>query len=140
MRKGRLGKNITIYVLIFAIVLGFFWFFNSDDDQGMKQIKTSTMINHLKSNEVESINVTDTKLTAKLEDGNVVYSFVNNSVDLTYIYDKYIIPQVDAGTLKLESDPPKQDSVWLTLLPTLLMIGIMVAFFVFIMRQQGGGG
>ena len=83
MRKGRLGKNITIYVLIFAIVLGFFWFFNSDDDQGMKQIKTSTMINHLKSNEVESINVTDTKLTAKLEDGNVVYSFVNNSVDLT---------------------------------------------------------
>ena len=140
MRKGRLGKNITIYVLTFAIVLGFFWFFNSDDDQGMKQIKTSTMINHLKSNEVESINVTDTKLTAKLEDGNVVYSFVNNSVDLTYIYDKYIIPQVDAGTLKLESDPPKQDSVWLTLLPTLLMIGIMVAFFVFIMRQQGGGG
>ncbi|MBR0455853.1 MAG: ATP-dependent zinc metalloprotease FtsH [Firmicutes bacterium] len=140
MRKGRLGKNITIYVLIFAIVLGFFWFFNADKDQGMKQIKTSTMINHLKSNEVESINVTDTKLTAKLEDGDVVYSFVNNSVDLNFIYDKYIMPQVDAGTLKLESDPPKQDSVWLTLLPTLLMIGIMVAFFVFIMRQQGGGG
>jgi len=124
LRKGRLGKNITIYVLIFAIVLGFFWFFNSDKDQGTKQIKTSTMINHLKSNEVESINVTDTKLTAKLEDGSVVYSFVNNSVDLTYIYDKYIIPQVDEGTLKLESDPPKQDSVWLTLLPTLLMIGM----------------
>ncbi len=140
MRKGRLGKNITIYVLIFAIVLGFFWFFNSDSDQGMKQIKTSTMINHLKSNEVESINVTETKLTAKLSEGDIVYSYVNSSVDLSFIYDKYIIPQVDAGTLKLESDPPKQDSIWLTLLPTLLMIGIMVAFFVFIMRQQGGGG
>ncbi len=140
MNRGRLGKNIIIYLLIFAIVLGFFWFFNSDGDQGMKQIKTSTMISHLKANEVESINVTETKLTAKLEDGKIVYAYVNSAVDLNYIYDAYIMPQVDAGTLKLDSDPPKQESVWLTLLPTLLMIGIMVAFFVFIMRQQGGGG
>ena len=72
MRKGRLGKNITIYLLIFAIVLGFFWFFNTDSDQGMKQIKTSTMISHLKANEVESINVTETKLTAKLKEGDTV--------------------------------------------------------------------
>ena len=140
MRRGRLGKNITIYVLIFAVALGFFWFFNSGSDQSMKQIKTSTMINHLKANEVESINVTDTKLTATLEEGDVVYTYVNSAVDLSFIYEEYIMPQVDAGTLKLDSDPPKQESVWLTLLPTLLMIGIMVAFFVFIMRQQGGGG
>ncbi len=140
MNRGRLGKNIIIYILIFAVVLGFFWFFNSDGDQGMKQIKTSTMIAHLKANEVESINVTETKLTAKLQDGGIVYAYVNSAVDLSFIYEQYIIPQVDAGTLKLDSDPPKQESIWLTLLPTLLMIGIMVAFFVFIMRQNGGGG
>ena len=140
MRRGRLGKNITIYVLIFAVALGFFWFFNSSNDTTMKQIKTSTMINHLKANEVESINVTETKLTATLEDGDIVYAYVNSVVDLSFIYEEYIIPQVDAGTLKLDSDPPKQDSIWLTLLPTMLMIGIMVAFFVFILRQQGGGG
>ncbi|MGX8774885.1 MAG: ATP-dependent metallopeptidase FtsH/Yme1/Tma family protein, partial [Bacillota bacterium] len=125
---------------IFAVALGFFWFFNSSNDTSMKQIKTSTMINHLKANEVESINVTETKLTATLEDGDIVYAYVNSVVDLDYIYDEYIIPQVDAGTLKLDSDPPKDDSVWLTILPTMLMIGIMVAFFVFILRQQGGGG
>jgi len=140
LRRRRLGKSITIYILIFAVALGFFWFFNSGSDQSMKQIKTSTMINHLKANEVESINVTDTKLTATLEEGDVVYTYVNSVVDLSFIYEEYIIPQVDAGSLKLDSDPPKQESVWLTLLPTLLMIGIMVAFFVFIMRQQGGGG
>ena len=140
MRSGRLGKNLLIYILIFAVALGFFWFFNSSNDTSMKQIKTSTMINHLKANEVDSINVTETKLTATLEDGDIVYAYVNSVVDLSFIYEEYIIPQVDAGTLKLDSDPPKQDSIWLTLLPTMLMIGIMVAFFVFIMRQQGGGG
>ena len=140
MRRGRLGKNITIYILIFAVALGLFWFLNSGEDTTTKQIKTSTMISHLKANEVESINVTETKLTAKLQDGDVVYAYVNSAVDLNFIYDKYIMPQVDEGTLKLDSDPPKEDSIWLTLLPTMLMIGIMVAFFVFIMRQQGGGG
>ena len=140
MKKGNLKKNLVIYVLIFALVLGFFWFFSGDKETGMKQIKTSTMVNHLKDNEVESINVTDTKLTAQLEDGGTVYCFVNSAVDMSFLYEEYIVPQVNEGTLKLDSDPPKEESIWLTLLPTLVMIAIMVAFFVFIMRQNGGGG
>ena len=140
MKKSKFGKNITIYLIIFVIALGCFWFFSGEEDAGMKQIKTSTMVSHLKQNEVESINVTETKLTAQLTSGDTVYSFVNSVVDMTFIYEEYIIPQVDAGNLKLDSDPPKEESIWLSLLPTLVMIGIMVAFFVFIMRQNGGGG
>lgn len=140
MKKSKFGKNITIYLIIFVIALGCFWFFSGEEDAGMKQIKTSTMVSHLKQNEVESINVTETKLTAQLTSGETVYSFVNSVVDMTFIYEEYIIPQVDAGTLKLDSGPPKEESIWLSLLPTLVMIGIMVAFFVFIMRQNGGGG
>lgn len=140
MKKSKFSKNITIYLIIFVIALGCFWFFSGEEDAGMKQIKTSTMVSHLKQNEVESINVTETKLTAQLTSGETVYSFVNSVVDMTFIYEEYIIPQVDAGTLKLDSGPPKEESIWLSLLPTLVMIGIMVAFFVFIMRQNGGGG
>ena len=33
------------------------------------------------------------------------------------------MPQVDAGDLKLDSPPPHEDSIWITILPTLLMIG-----------------
>ena len=136
----RLSKNITVYLIIFALVLGFFWFFSGDKEPDMKQVKTSTMINYLKASEVETITVAETKLTAELKSGEKVYSYVNNSVDLNYIYEMYIMPQVDSGDLKLESPPPKEESVWITILPTMLMIGIMVFFFVFIMRQQGGGG
>ena len=65
---------------------------------------------------------------------------MNSAVDLSYIYDSYIMPQVDSGKLKLESDEPKKESIWLSLLPTLIMIGIMVVFFILIMNQSGGGG
>ena len=140
MKKGKLGKNLIVYVVIFAIALSFFWFFSGDKESNMKQVKTSTMINYLKDSDVESINVTDTKLTAQLQNGDIVYSYVNGVVDLNFIYEQYIMPQVGAGGLKLASDPPKEESVFLTLLPTLVMIAIMVAFFVFIMRQNGGNG
>ena len=138
MRK--VTKNIGIYVIIFGLVLAMVWFYNSDAPKEEKEIKTSTMIHYLKDKKVESINVTETKMTADLENGKTVYAYVNSAVDLNYIYDSYIMPQVDDGSLKLNSDEPKKESIWISLLPTLIMIGIMVVFFILIMNQSGGGG
>ncbi len=136
----KVTKSIGIYVIIFGLVLAMVWFYNSDAPKEEKEIKTSTMIHYLKDNKVESINVTDTKMTADLENGKTVYAYVNSAVDLNYIYESYIMPQVDDGSLKLNSDEPKKESIWISLLPTLIMIGIMVVFFILIMNQSGGGG
>ena len=136
----KVTKNIGIYIVIFGLVLAMVWFYNSDAPKEEQEVKTSTMIQYLKEDKVESINVTDTKLTAGLNDGKTVYAYVNSVVDLTYIYDSYIIPRVDEGKLKLDSDEPKKESIWISLLPTLIMIGIMVVFFILIMNQSGGGG
>lgn len=138
--KLKRAKNIGIYAVIFGLVLAMVWFYNSGTKEDQKEVKTSTMIKYLKEDEVENINVTETKLTAKLKSGDKVYAYVNSAVDLSYIYDSYIMPQVDSGELKLESDEPKKESIWLSLLPTLIMIGIMVVFFILIMNQSGGGG
>lgn len=138
MRKFT--RNIGIYIIIFGLLLAMVAFYNSNTQEDQKEIKTSTMVQHLKEKDVETINVTETKLTAKLKSGETVYAYVNSAVDLSFIYEEYIIPQVDEKTLKLESDPPKKESIWLTLLPTFIMIGIMVVFFILIMNQSGGGG
>lgn len=138
--KLKRAKNIGIYAVIFGLVLAMVWFYNSGTKEDQKEVKTSTMIKYLKEDEVKNINVTETKLTAKLKSGDKVYAYVNSAVDLSYIYDSYIMPQVDSGKLKLESDEPKKESIWLSLLPTLIMIGIMVVFFILIMNQSGGGG
>ena len=136
----KVTKNIGIYVIIFGLVLAMVWFYNSDAPKEEKEIKTSTMIHYLQDKKVESINVTETKMTAELNNGKTVYAYVNSAVDLSYIYDSYIMPQVDEGSLKLNSDEPKKESIWFSLLPTLIMIGIMVVFFILIMNQSGGGG
>ena len=136
----KVTKNIGIYVIIFGLVLAMVWFYNSDAPKEEKEIKTSTMIHYLQDKKVESINVTETKMTAELNNGKTVYAYVNSAVDLSYIYDSYIMPQVDEGSLKLNSDEPKKESIWISLLPTLIMIGALVFFFFIIMNQSGGGG
>ncbi len=136
----KVTRSIGIYIIIFGLVLAMVWFYNSDAPEEQEEVKTSTMIQYLKDNRVDTINVTETKLTAELDDGSTVYAYVNSAVDLTYIYESYIMPQVDEGTLRLESDEPQRESIWLNLLPTLIMIGIMVVFFIMIMNQSGGGG
>ncbi|MBQ0078272.1 MAG: ATP-dependent zinc metalloprotease FtsH [Eubacterium sp.] len=137
----RISKNLGIYITIFCLValIAFFFGASKPADEA-KQIETSTMIQYLQDNKVDGINVSDTKITAELKDGDIVYSYVNSVVDLDYIYAEYIIPQVDEHKLKLESDPPKKQSIWVSLLPTLLMVGVMIIFFVLIMNQSGGGG
>ncbi len=142
MNKGRARKtrNIWIYVIIFGLVFAMAYFYSSDTPEEQKEVKASTMVKYLKQDEVEEINVTETKLTAELESGKTVYAYVNSVVDMSYIYDMYIIPKVDEGTLKLSSDEPKKESVFLSLLPTIIMVAIMIFFFMMIMNQSGGGG
>ena len=136
----KFSKNLTVYLIIISVALLVFWMLSGDKEPPMKEVKTSTMISYLKDKDVESINVTETKLTATLASGDIVYAYVNSIVDMEYIYNQYIMPQVEDKTLKLDSDAPKEESLLMSLLPTIIMVGLMVFFFVFIMRQQGGGG
>ncbi|MDO4394012.1 MAG: ATP-dependent zinc metalloprotease FtsH [Bacillota bacterium] len=137
----KLSKNLGIYVGIFILVAGLAWFFTgSGPTEEAKQINTSKMVEYLQKEDVKNINVSDTKITAKLKDGDTVFAYVNSVVDYQFIYDEYIIPQVKAKTLQLESNEPKKESIWGSLLPTLLMIGVMIVFFILIMNQSGGGG
>ena len=137
----KLSKNLSIYIVIFVLVAGMAWFFTSSKPADeSEQINTSKMVEYLQKEDVKSINISETKITATLKNGDVVYAYVNIVVDYQFIYDEYIIPQVKEKTLELESDKPKKESIWSSLLPTLLMIGVTIVFFVLIMNQSGGGG
>ena len=138
--KG-IGRNIGIYIVIFMLIGGMAWFFtNYEPAEQTDEINTSKMVEYLQKDQVKSVNISDTKITATLKNDEVVYAYVNSVVDYEFIYDEYIVPQVKEGKLQLESDAPKKESIWVTLLPTLLMVGVMILFFFVIMNQSGGGG
>ena len=136
----KLTKNIGVYLIIFALVIAMVWFYTNGTPKDEKEIKISTMIEYLQDKKVESVQVEDTKVTARLQTGKTVYAYVDSAVGLSYVYDSYIMPMVDKHEIKLESPEPKKESIFVTLLPTFIMIAIMIVFFILIMNQSGGGG
>ena len=55
------------------------------------------------------------------------------------IDELYLFPQMRDGKLKYESDPPDTGSVFLSLLPTIIMV-VALGFLFYIMMNQGGNG
>ena len=138
----RFTKNIIVYVVLFAIVLGVASVYKGMDGDKVevKKVTLSTFVQYLEDEKIKEINVTDTKLTGKLSDTEVVYTYVNSLVELTLINEQYLFPQMQEGNLKYESDAPNNaGSVILSILPTLFAEGAII-FLIYFMMNQGGNG
>lgn len=138
----RFTKNIIVYVVLFAIVLGVASVYKGMDGDKVevKKVALSTFVQYLEDEKIKEINVTDTKLTGKLSDTEVVYTYVNSLVELTLINEQYLFPQMQEGNLKYESDAPNNaGSVILSILPTLFAAGAII-FLIYFMMNQGGNG
>lgn len=137
----RLSKNIGIYLIIFGLVLAMAWFYSrGDDGEAEKEVTFSTMSEYAADDKIEEINITDTKISATLKDDKKVYAFASNALDLQWFNQNYVYPKIEDKSLKYKTDEPPKDSILLSLLPTLIMIGALVFFFFIIMNQSGGGG
>ena len=138
----RFTKNIIVYVVLFANVLGVASVYKGMDGDKVevKKVTLSTFVQYLEDEKIKEINVTDTKLTGKLSDTEVVYTYVNSLVELTLINEQYLFPQMQEGNLKYESDAPNNaGSVILSILPTLFAAGAII-FLIYFMMNQGGNG
>ena len=131
-----------IYLALFAVVLLVAYFYQGnmpEDAATVKEVPLSEFIQHLENEEIKEINVTNTKLTGTIDDKTVVFAYTNSSIEQMTIWDTYCIPQIEAGTLEYTSDPPDTGSVFLNLLPTIVMV-LALGFLFYFMMNQGGNG
>ncbi len=138
----KFAKNMGIYLALFAVVLLVAYFYQGnmpEDAATVKEVPLSEFIQHLENEEIKEINVTNTKLTGTIDDKTVVFAYTNSSIEQMTIWDTYCIPQIEAGTLEYTSDPPDTGSVFLNLLPTIVMV-LALGFLFYFMMNQGGNG
>ena len=137
----RFAKNISVYIFLFIAVLGVAFFYRGmeKDQAEVKEVPLSKFVQYLEEEKIQEINVTDTKLTGKLSKDKIVYAYANSVVEISMIDELYLFPQMRDGKLKYESDPPDTGSVFLSLLPTIIMV-VALGFLFYIMMNQGGNG
>ena len=141
---NKFAKNIGVYILIFALILGFAYFLNFDGKDEVKNIPLSKMIEYLEAetngtDKINEINIVGTEITATLADGSKVFTTFDSSAEISYLVENYVGPLSKEGAIKYSSQP-KKESIVASLLPTLIMIAALIFLFIFMMNQGGGGG
>ena len=139
--KKKFARNVSIYIFLFlAVLLAAFIFRGMENEQAnIREVPLSEFVQYLADGKISEINVTDTKLTGTLSKDEIVYAYANSVVEISLIDEMYLFPQMQEGTLEYESDPPDNGSVFLSLLPTIIMV-VALGFLFYIMMNQGGNG
>lgn len=158
-KKRNNKKNFSIYIIILiGIVVLSFYLFKDDSAPKEKEVNFSELVNLFKEDKIKTVKIVDVKLEAKTislkeqkalkkakkEDKTktLVYYFPTYyDAEHDFIVSKYVIPLSNAGKLEYLTEKPKGESMFITLLPT-IMTAILLGVFIFIMLSGAltGGG
>ncbi|SCJ99473.1 ATP-dependent zinc metalloprotease FtsH [uncultured Eubacterium sp.] len=135
----KFAKNISIYLVIFALVLAAAFFYNGSGGAEYKQVKFSTLANYLEQEKITEIEIEDTKITGKIGKDKYVYAYAPYITEISWLEETYIFPQMQEKNLAVKTPKPSSGSTILSLLPTLIMV-VALGFLFYLMMNQGGNG
>ena len=135
----KFAKNISIYLIIFALVLTAAVLYKGGTGESHKEVAFSTMASYLDSGKVTEINVTSTKITGKISKDKYVYSYAPSILEIQWLEETYINDKIKDHQIKFYTDKPNSGSTILSLLPTIIMV-IALGFLFYLMMNQGGNG
>ena len=136
----RVIKNIGVVAVIFVLILAIAWVTQVGTREQVRVIPFSQVVIHLQQREIVELNVTDRTLTATLSSDVRIVSYIPTGADFAHISERLIMPQVMAGTLRYSSNRPVHTPWYISMLPTLILVGAIIFFWFFIMNQGGAGG
>ncbi|MBR6472959.1 MAG: ATP-dependent zinc metalloprotease FtsH [Firmicutes bacterium] len=137
----RFSKNLTVYLLLFAVVFGVAFFFNDAKTAQIKQteIELSKFINYLEREKISEVEISGVTIKGKVAENEYVYCYAPSSYEIAIIDEEYLFPLVKEGKIVYKSPKPSTGSFWINVLPNIIMIGAMV-FLLYIMMNGGGNG
>lgn len=151
MKNDNNGKTLLIYLLVsVAIICGLVYMLTSMSTKSSDK-KYSEIMEQFDSLNVSQfeLDLGSGQLKYKLKGEDKVYSYTVPNVSLfanevlggedAENYRKKYNTENPDDPLQYNLIPISDNSFWLNLIPTLLMLGVMIFFFVFMMKNAGGG-
>ena len=151
MKNNNNGKTLLIYLLVsVAIICGLVYMLTSMSTKSSDK-KYSEIMEQFDSLNVSQfeLDLGSGQLKYKLKGEDKVYSYTVPNVSLfanevlggedAENYRKKYNTENPDDPLQYNLIPISDNSFWLNLIPSLLMLGVMIFFFVFMMKNAGGG-
>jgi len=138
----RNRRNYGFFIIIVLAVIFVALFARSyEDGPQIREVPFSEFVKELRLENVYKYETNGTRLQAELKTGDILVTFAANIIEIDWINQKYVFPQMEAGKIHEVSSPkPREGGVLATLLPTMLMIGVLIFVMYFIINSAGAGG
>lgn len=136
MRKYLRG--LSFYIILFLIIIMIFVLTSLPENQ--TKYVYSDLVTMIQNEQVKELQLVDTTAVAVLSDNTKIEVSTPGYYALYESVGKEMERQVAAGTLKVSTPEPKTPPWWLSILPSVGLIIIMVVFWIFFIQQAQGGG
>lgn len=128
-----MAKNLILWLIIAAVLVTVMNNFSSPSEP--QTLNYSDFIQQVKDGKVERVTVDGYVITGKRSDGDTFKTI------RPAIQDNGLIGDLVNNNVVVEGKQPEQQSIWTQLLVASFPILVIIAVFMFFMRQvQGGGG
>ncbi len=137
-------KGIGFYVLLFAVIIFIFTLLNYQS--GPKEISFSELVNYINKGSVTQLQIDENNqaiAVIKEGKGEKETTLVADIPDIEILYQHagdQLKKQVSEESLKLVTPQPSPVPWWLSMLPSLILTIIIIAFWIMFFRQSQGGG
>ena len=129
-------SSLTVWILIMVAVAASAIFLVKSGETGTN-IPYSEFQQKWINDEVESIHVKQDRMTV---DGKLTNKKVFNTIAPTGVLDN-LLKDNPKPNVKVVFEPPTNMSMWISILPTIVLIVLLLgAVFMFMQQSQGGGG
>lgn len=129
---SQFQKNLALWLVISLLMIMLFNMMTQRESE-QKQINYTEFLTALESDQVTNITIQGTQINGIYEDGS---KFQTNAPP-----DMELIPQLKEKNIVIEAKPVDDQGFWFTLLVSWGPILLLIAVWIFFMRQmQSGGG
>lgn len=126
-------KNVALWLVISLVMILLFNMMTQQEQQ-RKSITYTEFLNSLQNGKVESVTMQGSHIKGELKEGQGFKTYAPPA-------DTELIPQLREKGVTIEAKPEEDRSFWMTMLVSWGPILLLIAVWIFFMRQmQSGGG
>jgi cell division protease FtsH len=125
-------KNIILWVVIAVVLMSIFNNFGPQREGADSTLSYSQFIEAVKSGQVTQVMIDEQVVKGKLQSGQIFRTYAPN--------DPHMVDDLLANGVDIKATPPEQPSLLMQLLVSFGPMLLLIAVWVFFMRQMQGGG
>jgi cell division protease FtsH len=125
-------KNIILWVVIAIVLMSLFNNFGSQGDRADSALSYSQFLESVKAGQIQQVMIDEHIIKGKTQVGQLFKTYAPN--------DPHLIDDLLANGVDIKAVPPEQPSMLMQLLISFGPMLLLIAVWVFFMRQMQGGG